>query len=451
MENLMNKNDVITLRIDGYSSNGDGVAHQDGRAVFVRRALAGELVAARILKVTKSAVFAKIEELLEPSPERTAPECPHFGKCGGCSLMHMSYAEELRYKRSRVSDALRRLGGVDITVSPVEPSPEISHYRNKAIFEVGFENGRPVTGFYRERSHDIIAVSDCMIQSQTANKAAAALRAWMENQRIADGLIRYLFCRTASDGGAQIVLVITKRKLPDIPSLIDALRMNVPELCGLSVCVNTAPGNVVLTENIRTVYGDDLLTATLCGNEFALSPLSFYQVNHAQAERLYECAVTFAALQKHETAVELYCGAGTITLALSKAAGFVYGIEIVPEAVENARKNAASNGVSNVEFIPGDAGEVAKRLAQSGTAPAAVVVDPPRKGLSPDGIDAILTMSPQRVVYVSCDPATLARDVKLLTTGGYEVSKARAFDMFPRCSHVETVVRLEKGSRNENN
>ena len=440
----MNKNDIITLRIDGYASGGDGVAHHEGRAVFVRRALAGELVSARLLKVTKTAVFAKIEELLEASLERTAPECPHFGKCGGCSLMHMSYAEELRYKHSRVSDALRRLGGVDITLPPVEPSPEITHYRNKAIFEVGFENGKPVTGFYRERSHDIIAVSDCLIQSQTANLAAAAVRGWMEKQCLSDGLVRYIFCRTASDGGTQLVIVVGRRKYPDMGELVSSLVDCIPKLSGLSVCVNETPGNVALTGNIHTVYGGAFLTDTLCGNEFSLSPQSFYQVNHAQAEQLYACAATFAALKKDETAVELYCGAGTITLALAKAAGFVYGVEIVPAAVENARKNAAKNGVSNVEFLVGDAGDAAQKFAKSGISPDVIVVDPPRKGLSPDGIEAILEMAPQRVVYVSCDPATLARDIKLLTAGGYTMSEARAFDMFPRCAHVETVVLLVK-------
>ena len=451
----MTKNDIITLRIDGYASGGDGVAHHEGRAIFVRRALLGELVSARILKASKSAVFARIEEIIEVSPERAVPECEHYGKCGGCSLMHMSYAEELRYKHSRVSDALRRIGGVDTALPPVEPSPETSRYRNKAIFEVGFENEKPVTGFYRERSHDIVTVSNCLIQSQTANRVAAAVCEWMAQNKVPDGLIRYVFCRTASDGGAdatgscsavQLVLVSYRKKLPESHKLVGILLERVPELRSIALCVNSSEGNVVLTGDIRTIYGDEQLTDTLCGNEFSLSPQSFYQVNHAQAERLYAAAIEFAALEKDDRAVELYCGAGTITLALAKGAGFVCGIEIVPEAVENARKNAAKNGVSNVEFILGDAGEAAQTLVKSGIAPAVVVVDPPRKGLSTDGIDAIVKMSPQRIVYVSCDPATLARDVKLLGDGGYAVSKAQAFDMFPRCAHVETVALLMKNN-----
>ena len=445
----MTKNDIITLRIDGYASSGDGVAHHEGRAVFVRRSLEGELISARILKVTNAAVFAKVEELLEASTERTEPECVNFGKCGGCALMHMSYAEELHYKHSRVSDALRRIGGVDIELPPVEPSHDILRYRNKAIFEVGFENGAPVTGFYRERSHDIVTVSDCLLQSQAANCVAETVKGWMEQYAVADGLIRYLFCRTAADGGVQIVIVASRRKLYETQSLIDELRERVLELRGVLICVNNSSGNVVLTDDIRVIYGDECLTDVLCGHEFSLSPQSFYQVNHTQAEQLYACAVTFAALGKDDRAVELYCGAGTITLALARTAGFVYGIELVPEAVLNAEKNAAKNGVTNVEFILGDAGETALTLAKSGIMPTVVVVDPPRKGLSPDGIEAIVKMSPQRVVYVSCDPATLARDVKLLGADGYSVAKVRAFDMFPRCAHVETVVVLTKDKNQE--
>ena len=440
----MTKNDIVELRIDGYSSGGDGVAHHEGRAVFVRRALMGELVSARILKASRTAVFAKIEELIEASPERNEPECEHFGKCGGCSLMHMSYVEELRYKHSRVSDALRRIGGVELELAPVVPSPEISRYRNKAIFEVGFENGVPVKGFYRERSHDIVAVSDCRIQSHLANRAAAVVCDWMAQNKVPDGLIRYVFCRTAADGGVQLVIVSYRRRLPESHLLVKMLCARVPELRGIALCVNSAPGNAVLSGDIRTIYGEDQLTDVLCGHEFSLSPQAFYQVNHAQAEQLYECAVAFAALGKGEHAVELYCGAGTITLALARDAGFVYGVEIVPEAVENARKNAAKNGVENVEFILGDAGDAANALAQSDTAPVVVVVDPPRKGLSPEAVATILKASPQRVVYVSCDPATLARDVKLLGGGGYAVAKAKAFDMFPRCAHVETVILLTK-------
>lgn len=440
----MTKNDIVTLRIDGYASGGDGVAHYDGRAVFVRRAIMGELIRARILKVTKAAVFAKIEGLIEPSPERQTPECAHFGKCGGCSLMHMSYREELRYKHLRVSDAFCRIGGAKIELPDVVPSPEILRYRNKAIFEVGFEHETPITGFYRERSHDIIAVSDCLIQTEIANRAAAAVRSWMKDSNVEAGLVRYVFCRTAKNGTAQIVIVSSRKGLPEPLRLIDTLRENVPEISGILQCVNSSDGNVVLNGSMHVLFGDEFLCDKLCGNEFRLSPQSFYQVNHAQAEALYACAVDFAGLTGAETALELYSGAGTITLALAGAAKRIYGVEVIPEAVQNAGKNAARNGISNVEFILGDAGAAALELNRSGIRPDVVVVDPPRKGLSAEVISATAKMSPKRIVYVSCDPATLARDIKLLAAEGFAVSKAKTFDMFPRCAHVETVVLLTR-------
>ncbi|MDR0839194.1 MAG: 23S rRNA (uracil(1939)-C(5))-methyltransferase RlmD [Oscillospiraceae bacterium] len=439
----MNKNDIVTLTIDGYSSTGDGVARLDGRAVFVRRAIRGETVEARILKASNSAVFAKIERIIEASPERIEPVCPHFGLCGGCDLAHMSYAEELRYKRERVRDALLRLGGVEAELPEVSPSPQTEGYRNKAIFEVGHADGRAVTGFYRERSHDIIPVESCLIQSDVSNRAALSVREWMTKHGTPDGVLRYVFCREGA--GAQVVLVTAKDHIPRRNELVDKLRERVPEVVSILQNTNKTPGNTVLSGGFRTLFGEEYLEDSLCGLKFRLSPRSFYQVNRAQAEALYAEAIRLAALGRDDAALDLYCGAGTLTLALARDVGRVYGVDIVPEAVENARENAERNGLANTEFLLGDAGDAARELAERGVRPGVVVVDPPRKGLAPEVIDAVAAMSPERVVYVSCDPATLARDVKLFGARGYSVAEVRAFDMFPRCAHVECVVRLERG------
>jgi 23S rRNA (uracil1939-C5)-methyltransferase len=414
--------------------------------VFVRRALSGETVEARILKVSSGAVFAKTERVLEASPERLAPACPHFGRCGGCDFLHMTYAEELRSKRRRVSDALRRIGGVDIAVPEAAPSPATEGYRNKAIFEAGRSaDGRAATGFYRERSHELIALETCLIQSSASLRAAAAVREWMDGCNIPAELVRYVFFREGH--GAQIAVVtsntgLSRTGLPHRETLIALLRERIPETAGILQIVNGSAGNVALDGDIRLLYGSEYLEDELGGLTFRLSPRSFYQVNRAQAEGLYAEVLRLAALTENDTALDLYCGAGTITLALAKSAGRVYGAEIVPEAVMNARENAALNGVTNAEFRLGDAGSAAEALARSGVFPDVITVDPPRKGLAPGVIDAIARLRPRRVVYVSCDPATLARDARLFAGRGYLASEVSVFDMFPRCAHVETVLLL---------
>jgi len=445
------KNELYTVRIEGSASGGDGVARIGGRAVFVRRALEGETCEIRILKSTKTAVWAKIERLLEPSPERREPPCPLFGICGGCDLLHMSYEEELRIKKQRVQDALRRIGGADLTVEEIVPAGKTDGYRNKAVYAVGEKDGAPCFGFYRPRSHDIVPGKRCLIQTEASARAAGAVCRYMaENvvpaydEATGEGLIRRVFCRTNEKGEALIAVVTAIRDLPHAEKLVSAVREACPEAAGILQNVNGRRGNAVFDGGFTALWGKDRLEDTLCGLTFSLSPRSFYQVNRAQAEKLYLKALDFALLTGKETALDLYCGAGTITLCLAKRAGRVIGAEIVEDAVRDARENARKNGISNAEFLCADASEAAETLARRGLRPDIVTVDPPRKGLAPEVIGAIAAMSPGKVVYVSCDPATLARDIKLFSEAGYRASRACAVDMFPRCAHVETVVLMSR-------
>ncbi len=444
----LRKNQEYTAQITGFTSEGMGVCRINGRAVFVSGAIAGETIRVRIVKVTKTAAWGRIQEIITASEHRVTPECPYFGKCGGCDLWHMDYAEELDFKLNRVNDALHRIGGLDFSVDGILGADSVLSYRNKAIYAVG--NG-PVTGFFRERSHDVIPVSRCLIQSETADRAAAAVTEWMKkfnipayDEREHSGLIRHVFTRTARTTGMAQTTVVSFGEVSKKASaaLVDTLCAVCPELCSIVLCINKTAGNTVLGGDFKTLWGNDYLEDKLCGLSFRLSPLSFYQVNPVQAERLYNKALEYAAPDGCGTVLDLYCGAGTISLCLARGAQKVIGAEINEAAVNNARENAENNGITNAEFICADAGGAAQELARRGIRPDAIVVDPPRKGLSQNVIDAIGVMQPERVVYVSCDPGTLARDIKIFAEHGYMPKTGMAVDMFARTRHVETVVQL---------
>ena len=447
----LKKNEIYESEITGATSEGAGVCRIKGRAVFVPRALPGEIWRVRIVKVTRTAVYGRGEERLTVSPARIEPACPNFGRCGGCSLLHMSYEAELELKLSRVNDALRRIGGTQVQAERIIGSQMISGYRNKAIYAVGDDGSGPVAGFYRSGSHDIVPAPDCLLQSKEASVCAGAVVDWMrENGILAwygkTGTVRHVYTRRARDGASLCCVVTAKRFSPrQAASLTAALRGACPELTGVVECLNREAGNTVLAGGFRTLWGSGTLLDKLCGFEFELAPQAFYQINPPQAEILYSYALDFALPEPGGTVLDLYCGAGTISLCLSRRAGHVIGAEIVPEAVENARSNAARNGVKNVEFICADAGEAALELKRRGVKPDAIVVDPPRKGLDSDTLETVASMQPARLTYVSCDPATLARDIKRLSAKGYNAQRALAVDMFPRTAHVETVVLLSKG------
>ena len=442
------KNQEHTVTIEGYGEGGMGVARIDGRVVFVHGALRGEKCRVLILKTLKSVAFAKVLEVIEPSSERITPDCPYFPRCGGCTYRHIRYEEELRLKRQRVQDNLSRIGGSDVTVEEILGAQDTLRYRNKAQYPVSKDGA---VGFYRARTHEVIECEHCLLVKPEADAAAEALREYMQSCRVAGydektgrGLVRHLYVRSNAAGESLVCVLMNGDKLPKEDRLVTLLRDACPKCTGIVLGTNTKKGNVILGDRYRTLWGSDRLEDTLCGKTFRLSVPSFYQVNRVQAERLYAKAIEFAGLTGQETVLDLYCGAGTITLALSDHAKKVLGAEIVPEAIDDARENAARNGVKNAEFFCGDASDVAKKLARENLRPDVITVDPPRKGLAADVVESIAEMQPGRVVYVSCDSATMARDVKRLADLGYTAQRACAVDMFPRADHVETIVLLQR-------
>lgn len=464
-----------TVEITGYTSEGLGVCRIDGCAVFVPNAIRGEVCEVAVSYVSRNSAQAKLTKLIEPSAHRMSRRlCPERKRCGGCALHHMDYAEELCFKAQKVTDALNRIGGRSLptvpilggdgsvrcfpalTAGPLDKTQELCvplaclSYRNKAQYPVQEQNGKVAAGFYRQRTHEVIPIERCAILPPEFDAAKEAVLRWANENRVpaydeatGKGLLRHIYLRRgARTGQVMVCIVAAGDRLPQTDRLLAGLRQPVPVLQSVVLAVNQKPGNAILGDEFHTLFGTDAIEDELCGFRFRLSPRSFYQVNSAQAERLYELAVSLADLKRNETVLDLYCGTGTITLALSRAAGKAVGVEIVPQAIEDAKENARRNGVENTEFFCADASEAARRFAAKGTRPDCIVVDPPRKGLAPDVIDAIAEMSPARLVYVSCDPATLARDVSLLTARGYDLKSAEAIDMFPRTFHVETVVQL---------
>ena len=443
------KNEQHPLRIEGYGSAGEGVARLEGQAVFVKGALAGEVCQVQLLKVGKSAAWGRVTQVLTPVPGRQSPDCPRYPRCGGCQLRHMTYAEELRFKRQKVQDALQRIGGWTGRVEKIHGAEAPDRYRNKIQFPVA---DGPRVGFFRARSHEVIDAEDCLLQPLAATRLREAFKLWMEryqvpayDERVHGGLIRHFYVRVNRRGQSLCAVIANGTDLPHQEELVQALRRAEPDLAGVVLSVNQEKTNVILGKTHRCLWGRDYLEDTLCGLTFRLSVPSFYQVNREQAEVLYGRALAFAGLTGRETVLDLYCGIGTITLVMARQAKRAIGAEVIPAAVEDAKANAARNEVTNAEFLCADAAQAAQTLADRGLRPDVICVDPPRKGLAPAVIDAIVQMAPQRLVYVSCDPATLARDVKRMEEQGYVLQRAEAVDLFPRTAHVETVVLLSKG------
>ncbi len=449
----LHRGDPLQVSIETATIDGSGVARVDGQVVFVPGALPGERCSVRIAHVGRSAVFAQLLSVLTPSAHRVEPDCPYFPRCGGCALRHMDYEQELALKQAHVQSCLTRIGGQTISALPITGAAQTDGYRNKVQFPVQEQDDRPVAGFFSGKTHRVIPVRHCRIQPDCADAIRGAVLAWMEKYHIRaydeqthTGYIRHIYIRFGAESGQILVCIVANcAQLPKKKQLVAALLAAEPGITTIVFSPNTKKGNTVLGTEFHPLYGDGTITDTLCGLQFRLSAPAFYQVNHAQAARLYEKAVQLAGLTGNETVLDLYCGTGTITLCLARHAKKAIGVEIVPQAIEDAKFNAAQNGMENAEFFCMDAGQAAKMLADRRTRPDVIVVDPPRKGVSADVIEAIGTMAPQRVVYVSCDPATLARDLKFLTAAGYTLQTAEAFDLFPRCAHVETVVLLSKG------
>ena len=445
------KNSVHTLDVHGYTAEGLGVARLEGRVVFVPGTIRGERWQVRLEKVNKNVAWGRGVQLLRPSQERRESDCPLFGRCGGCQFRHMTYREELAAKGERISSALERLGGVQLELPPVLGAEEPDRYRNKVQFPVAEERQGLAIGYYRSRSHSVLDAPDCLLQPLAVTRLRSAFRGWMERYAVpaydegtGTGLVRHLYVRTNAAGESLCCVVANGDSLPRARELIQALRQAESGLAGLVLNVNTRDTNVILGPEYRTLWGRDWLEEELCGLRFRLSVPSFFQINRAQTQRLYQIVLEFAGLSGGETVLDLYCGIGTISLALAGAAGRVIGAEVVPQAIEDARENARRNHITNAEFFCGDAGAVAEKLARDGVRPQVICVDPPRKGLSPEVPAVLRAMEPERIVYVSCDPATLARDVKRLGELGYRAVQAQGVDLFPRTAHVETVMLLQK-------
>ena len=448
---MLVKNQIYEAIITDYTSEGQGVAKVEGCAVFIPNAIVGETCRVRIEKAAKTWAAGKIVEILEKSPHRINRACPVAKLCGGCAFHHMDYEEEARMKAHRVQTCLNRMAGEQIENLPILAAPTCEGYRNKAQYPVSVKKGKAYAGFFRQGTHEVVENQRCLILPEESDAVKDIVIDYVNQYRVMPydekshkGLLRHIYVRRGAVSGQILVcLVLNGRRLPKPEVLIERLK-KIPGFTTLVISVNTKVGNTVLGEEYITLYGPGYIEDTLCGLKFRLSPRSFYQVNHHQAQRLYEAAISRAEITKKDTVLDLYCGVGTITLAMAKAAGKVIGVEVVPQAVEDAKANAARNGIENAEFFCGDAGQAALELEKQGIQADVVVVDPPRKGLNADTIEALARFAPRRIVYVSCDPATLARDVALLKERGYRLADAVAADLFPRCAHVESVVCLSK-------
>ena len=448
---MLNKNEIYEAVICNYTAEGQGVAKIEGCAVFVPNAIAGETCRVRIEKVGKTWAAGRIVEILEKSPHRVQRECPISASCGGCDFWHMDYEEECRLKAERVRQALNRIGGESLEEVPLLAAPTCYDYRNKAQYPVASKKGKVYAGFFRAGTHQVVENARCLILPEETDRVKEIVVDYVNHNKVSvydeatqKGLLRHIYVRRGVVSGQILVcLVVNGRKLPQAETLIEKLKA-VPGFTTLVLAVNTRPGNAILGDEFISLYGPGYIEDTLCGLNFRLSPRSFYQVNHHQAQRLYEAAISQAQITRDDLVLDLYCGVGTITLAMAKAAGKVIGVEVVEQAVQDAKDNAKRNGIENAEFFCGDAGKAALALEEQGIKPDVIVVDPPRKGLNADTIEALHRMAPRRIVYVSCDPATLARDVALLKERGYVLKNAIAADLFPRCAHVESVVTLIK-------
>ncbi len=453
----LQKNQLLTLRIERLSNDGSGVAHSsEGEAVFVPGTAPGDEAQVRIVKDCGRYAFGILDKLLTPSPDRIPVDCAVAGPCGGCSLRHLDYAAELRAKQESVADAFRRIGGLDVPVLDALPSPEVDRYRNKVQFPVGRDkDGAPCIGFYAGRTHRIVPCPDCKLQPGVLNDIGNTLCAFFAAHGIqpydeerGKGLVRHIFLRRgAHSGQIMVCLVCTRPKLPHSDELVALLREKFRDIATILINVNAKKTNVILGEESVTLYGPGCIEDALCGVPVRLGPLSFYQVNTLAAERLYGVAAEYAQLEPDDVLLDLYCGMGTIGLSMAGHCRELIGVEIIPEAIDSAKANAARMGdavAAKSRFFCADAGEAAVRLAAEGLRPDVIMLDPPRKGCDETTLSAVVQMSPRRVVYVSCNPSTAARDAAWLGQHGYRAEKVQPVDLFPRTKHVEAIVSLQR-------
>lgn len=451
------KNDEIELRITGTAHDGSGVGRYNNMVIFVPTAAEGDFIKAKILSVKTNLAFAKLLEVLKPSPYRIPSDCGVFEKCGGCVFRHISYDKELEIKKERVKDTLVKIGHIDFEPEEIIGMPEgkADGYRNKAQYPIGLSDSELRIGFYAPRSHRIIDFSACKLQPPVFESILHSVRQWIEANHVSIydevkglGLIRHLYIRQApTSGEIMVCLVATGGALPNQNELVSALRSSDDRVVSIILNINKKSGNAILGEKCVTLWGKECITDTLCGLQFEISPLSFYQVNSTQAEKLYSIAADFAGLAQSDILLDLYCGTGTIGLTMASRVNKLIGVEVIPQAIEDAKRNARLNGIENVEFYCADAGQAAADFEKSGLRPDVVIVDPPRKGCSTEALEAIIRMQPDRIVYISCDPATLARDLAIFSEKGYSIKHLKAVDLFPRTAHVECVALISRAEK----
>lgn len=448
----LEKNDKIELLIDAVTSEGSGVGRYEGMAVFARGAVPQDRIIAHIIKKSKNYAIGIIDKIITPSPERIESDCPYSKKCGGCSFRNMTYNEELKYKKSRVQDALERIGHLDVKVDEIIGADALNGYRNKAQYPVSICDGELFAGFYAYKSHRIIPCSDCRLQPKEFEQGIKAFSLWVERANVTSfdentgkGLLRHIYFRKGfATGEVMACAVINGESIPEKELLISLLKENVEGLKSVVLNINKKKTNVILGEKTVTIWGSNTICDELLGKRFVISPNSFYQVNHSQCEKLYSKAAEFAKLKGDEVLLDLYCGVGTIGLTMADRVNQLIGIEIIPQAIENAKENARINSVENARFICADAPKGAEILKKEGIKPDVIILDPPRKGCDKALFDTIEELSPERIVYVSCDSATLARDLEIFKNKSYATRKVSAVDMFPRTPHVEAVALIEK-------
>lgn len=447
------KNKDYEIYIDGFGSMGEGIGKVDNFTVFVKGAVKGEKVKAKITKVNKNFAFGRIMEIIEKSKDRTEPVCPSYKRCGGCQMQHLSYEAQLEFKKQKVIDCIERIGKIkmdSVTVHDTIGMEPPYYYRNKVQLPVGEKNGEVEIGFYAERSHEIINIDKCYIQFEAANEIIKLVKEWMNKFKIqgydeatGKGTLRHIMIRKGfKTKQIMLVLVTANEALTYKKELIESITENIDGITGIIQNINRKKTNVILGDKEITLWGDKEIQDYIGEFKFNISSKSFFQVNPVQTEKLYAAALKYAGLTGNEVVFDAYCGTGTISLFLSQNAKMVYGVEIIPEAIENAKINAAQNKVTNAEFIVGKSEEEIPKLIERGIKPEVVVVDPPRKGCEKVLLESIASAEPRTIVYVSCDPATLGRDLGILSELGYEVKEVQPVDMFPATGHVETVVKI---------
>lgn len=448
----MKKNQIIRLEITDITSEGNGVGKAEGMAVFIPETAVGDIIDAKIVKVLKSYAYGIVSKIIKPSEDRIASDCPYFPKCGGCAFRHITYESEMKLKEKFVYDAFTRIGKIKSDFLPILGCDTPDKYRNKAQYPVSVSENGNICGFYAKRSHRIICGTDCRLLPDIFSRIADHIIDYTNvnnisgyDEKTGKGLLRHIFIRKGHySDNIMVCLIVTKAATLKFKALCDELTEKFKDIKSIVMNINPDNTNVILGKKTVKLWGNGSVSDFMCGNEIDISPESFYQVNTPQAEKLYSQAKDFAQLSGNEILLDLYCGAGTIGLSMADSVKRLIGVEIIPQAIENAKKNAEKNGIENTEFICADAGEAAERLAHSKIMPDVVILDPPRKGCDYKTLDAVIKMNPQKIVMISCNPATAARDCAYLNSNRYEVQKVRAVDMFARTTHVECVVLMSR-------